>query len=637
MENVQLTQDDTRNETNPCIEEEDVEMASNNQLSTEIEFFLPEEIISQNEYKFVFLLLNYMFTKTINHDDTFNCFNKQLIKINQNLCKQLTIELTFENIENIITYLSKKGNNWITILEHIIFQIFVPLVSINTNVTLNFFVFDNQQKLRKKKYQTFFMKEMKDLLIKKDLLKNEILQLFVIYYEYIEYINKPDTPFQKEKLMYIEKSPFVYFFDRIFKAKNEMIRIALEGRQSKFFDDNSKLNSLNILEEFICSLFIINRIYSSPLNPRIRKMKNVKFSYDLTIALIQQQYCYSTLLPIGILDNIKILNLSQNHLDEVGFYELGRRLTLDKSIKEIDLSQMKMGKEENGGLIYFLKGIGNCKLRNIKYLNLTFNAFTSNCGPLLMKLLDAFPELESLILNKNTLQGACAFLFSKLNTLYRKNETKLERLVMVSCDLDISSIVELSQLVKSHKCGLKSLVLNYSDLGNWAGEKFLTNMSYNKSIEELLMYHCGIDQYHFKKIKNMIMCSGLNSLYLFRNRISDIDTMLKLLGLTLVENYPLHYVSQKEDGKEVKEEYVQCNFYNFDISENDQYIFSDKHLQFLIDYLLDNCGLRVLDILKIMKTSIKDGKIVPEGYSEELKNRLVEKLKDIQERTRVVC
>ena len=68
--------------------------------------------------------------------------------------------------------------------------------------------------------------------------------------------------------------------------------------------------------------------------------------------------------------NIKILNLSQNHLDEVGFYELGRRLTLDKSIEEIELSQMKMGKEENGGLKYFLKGIGNCKLTNIKYSKL---------------------------------------------------------------------------------------------------------------------------------------------------------------------------------------------------------------------------------------------------------------------------
>ena len=630
-------QEDTRNETNPCIED-DVEMASNNQVR--IEFFLPEEIISRDEYKFYYLLMYYMFTKTINHDDTFNAFNEQLSKINHNLDKQLTTELTINNIQNIISYLSKKGNNWITILEHIIFQIFVPLVSINTNLTLNFFVFDNQQKLRKKKYQTFFMKEMKELLIKNDLLKTEILQLFIIYYEYIEYMNKPDNkpdnPFQEEKLMFIEKSPFVFLFNRIFKAKNEMIKVALEGRQSKFFDDNSKLNSLNILEEFICSLFIINRIYSSPLNPRIKEMKNIKFSYDLTIALIQQQYCFSTLLPIGILDNIKILNLSQNHLDEVGFYELGRRLTLDKSIEEIELSQMKMGKEENGGLKYFLKGIGNCKLTNIKYLNLTYNAFTFNCGPLLMKLLDAFPNLETLILNKNTLQGACAFLFSKLNTLYRNNQTKLERLVMVSCDLDISSIVELSQLVKSHKCGLKSIVLNYSDLGNWAGEKFLHNMSYNKSIEELLMYHCGIDQYHLKKIKKMIICSGLNSLYLFRNRISDIDTMLKLLGLTLVENYPLHYVSQKENGKEVQDEYVQCNFYNFDISENDQYIFSDKHLQFLIDYLLDNCGLRVLDILKTMKTSIKNNQIIP-GYSEELIKQLVEKLKEIQERTRVVC
>ena len=98
----------------------------------------------------------------------------------------------------------------------------------------------------------------------------------------------------------------------------------------------------------------------------------------------------------------------------------------------------------------------------------------------------------------------------------------------------------------------------------------------------------------------------------------------------------MHYVSQKENGKEVQDEYVQCNFYNFDISENDQYIFSDKHLQFLIDYLLDNCGLRVLDILKTMKTSIKNNQIIP-GYSEELIKQLVEKLKEIQERTRVVC
>ena len=92
-------QEDTRNETNPCIED-DVEMASNNQVR--IEFFLPEEIISRDEYKFYYLLMYYMFTKTINHDDTFNAFNEQLSKINHNLDKQLTTELTINNIQNIV-------------------------------------------------------------------------------------------------------------------------------------------------------------------------------------------------------------------------------------------------------------------------------------------------------------------------------------------------------------------------------------------------------------------------------------------------------------------------------------------------------------------------------------------------------
>lgn len=544
----------------------------------------------------------------------------------------IDFEYTVNNFENIIKYTKRISKNyWNVILEKIILMILANKTEIESSLTLNLFVFDNQKNLREKKYQINVFKEMvSSLKEKKIVISPEVLDLLIKKPSEEENQNKQENLNKiNEKL---SECPLIYLIKELFNQKNENIRNNISSQENELLKKNQSLTNFEILEEYFCSAFILNRVMTSFLK---KKLTRIPFSYDLSLALIEEKYSLSMLIPIECDSGIKQITLTQNTLGDVGNFELGRLLFLNSSINEVDISQTKISTKN---LANFIKGIDSHfvnnedkVLKNITYFNLSSNYLDSTSGPLLAALLQKMPNLKTLILNRNKLGDASGCLFSELDKLYRLGKTELERLVMGNCNISPDSILKLAKLVKSHKCGLKSLVLNYSDFGNWEGEKFLKSMQYNKSLEELYLYCCELNGNNINNICNMINFSNINVIYFFRNKISNINNILKIIGLT---------EGDFSSSQNIHNYFDQSNLINMDVSHNEQLFLYNKHIKFLSDCLLKNCGLKIIDLLGIVKADFKNRESknpVPKFVT--IMNDFIDKIKEInknKERIRII-
>ena len=197
---------------------------------------------------------------------------------------------------------------------------------------------------------------------------------------------------------------------------------------------------------------------------------------------------------------------------------------------------------------------------------------------------------------------------------------------MGNCSITPDSILKLAKLVKSHKCNLKSLVLNYSDFGGWEGEKFLKAMQYNKSLNELYLYCCELNGNNINNIRNMINFSNLNVIYFYKNKISNIDNILKIIGTT---------VGDFSNSHEIKEDFIQSNLINMDVSHNEQLFLYNKHIKFLFDCLLKNCGLKILDLLGIIKTVIQENNML-KAKDVTIMDEFIKKINAYKERIRII-
>jgi hypothetical protein len=98
-------------------------------------------------------------------------------------------------------------------------------------------------------------------------------------------------------------------------------------------------------------------------------------------------------------------------------------------------------------------------------------------------------------------------------------------------NLEQNGINLLSKLTVSKKCSIETLCLNYNNLNNLAGKNFIKNLKYNKSIKELYLCNCDINNIFISNIKNIIISCELNSFSLYQNNISIFEKILKFYNL----------------------------------------------------------------------------------------------------------
>ena len=143
--------------------------------------------------------------------------------------------------------------------------------------------------------------------------------------------------------------------------------------------------------------------------------------------------------------------------------------------------------------------------------------------------------LKILTLSNNFLKSGLGFFFVTLKNLYRKNQSKLEELYLVNCDLDDISLYELGELLKSKFCKLKCLSLNENKIPS--NLNFFKSLKKNRSLEEIYFYGCDINGEKTDEIERIISNTNLESLYLYFNKIHDFNQYIRIVyRTTLVKN-----------------------------------------------------------------------------------------------------
>ena len=295
--------------------------------------------------------------------------------------------------------------------------------------------------------------------------------------------------------------------------------------------DQPLIRSLAIL----ISAYIYYQNRKSPLMKYSEAKDDLEISpfvFDISEAGINDLYTDTILAPLRIEPRITDIELNKNKFKDYGIFELYKLLMFNKSIKIISLSScVTKTLSLNPFNDYFIP-FDNF---NVEELNLSANYFKSDVGTNLSKLITHLKGLKILTLSNNFLKSGLGFFFVTLKNLYRKNQSKLEELYLVNCDLDDISLYELGELLKSKFCKLKCLSLNENKIPS--NLNFFKSLKKNRSLEEIYFYGCDINGEKTDEIERIISNTNLESLYLYFNKIHDFNQYIRIVyRTTLVKN-----------------------------------------------------------------------------------------------------
>ena len=545
---------------------------------------IPEKIINKNDYKFLlFILIKTLFKnfpeKKIKHD---------LINNNYKIPKEINYNFSLKNYNNIVNFIKNKTseNIFFYVLEHLLLVAFSLISNLPEEYTLTIFIFDDFNKLSKENNYYDLRK-----ILKYYYLNDSIINCFENEKKNLENIKKNTNLI---KNIFKEIEPLIYFLNLINNKKIEQIeKIYNEMKQIKNLNENNNnnnnndylnsinklknLNEINLIKFFIFKIFITYSLKNS-ISMNLNQ-KKCPFEYDLLEANIKQLNSINVLTPIMIENRIKTLLFNSNNFGEIGFFELGKMLILNSNIENIFLGQNNI----NFFLLFFLfKSIGMNKIKNIKFLDLTKNKLDEFCEDELIKIIDFFPNLNTLILNKNELKNSLTKFFCKMNVEYKLKKCKIKTLLLISTELSIKSILFLAELIKNKNCLLEILNLNNNNLNNFAGEIFLKNVQNNKNLIELYLYNCNLSDKNFETLSNIIKYSNVNWLYLYKNKINNYENILKLIS-----NTNLIGIDKKNSENSI--------FNNLDVSQNYPNFLNEDDKEILAE-LIKKTSLDMLDI-----------------------------------------
>ena len=646
--------------------------------------WLRDEIINQKEYIIYYQLLSKIFLPLKEITQIDNIYKVSLQELENFVINKLNY--TFENFEELYSkeFFEKLYNHIENItkefcpyvIEHLLISIFTQYIEIDMAHSLNYYIYDNQVKIRKLKYisnikQVFiensYITNQSNINEKNDSVFNK--KLFDLLDSSLHYIDPNDKSkkeyqfnddcknnlyqeqfYKDDALLYliymIQKKKFNNFMTFI-----EILKIPKSNNKIKEYFDiiNEKFLKYPgyILEEFIVQLFVSNRMLTNP--KRYLCVNYPDKTYDITLALIDNKYSLSTLSPISSNPYIDSLILNKNIIGELGMFEVGYQIILNENIKELEFNQMKFNQYS---LISFCLGTGLNLFSNIESLSLANNSIEKDCNYFLALLIKKLPNLKSLNLIKNRLGSSAAFLFNQIIQNYKENKTSLEKIYLNQTELDPNSLYQLGVLLSMPNCNIKLLSLCQNDLDNWGGKKLLKEISYNSTIEEIYLNRCNINNSHLKYIKNIIITSGINWIYLHHNLLNNFQILLRILYFTVVRGFNYHVFKEKENMEILLKNNIDLNSFNInnecydniqynstsvtsqiDISDNTPFAISDEELNLMVD-IFQNTSLSMVDFLGNLKRRKENdnSKIKQiENINGDTKEKILEKMEIITE------
>ena len=315
-------------------------------------------------------------------------------------------------------------------------------------------------------------------------------------------------------------------------------------------------------------------------------LEKLPFLFELSEAGINDIYINTILSPIRIEPRVRDIELNNNRINIYGMFELHKLLLFNKSINKIYIkscgTKSKSLNTFNDNYIVFNN-------YNVQKLDITSNYLKSDADTNLSKLIIHLKGLKVLILSQNILKSGLGYFFVTLKNLYRKNQSKLEELYLLNCELDDISFYELVELLKSKYCKLKCLCLNENKIPS--DVNFFKALKKNRSLEEIYFYGCQLNSEKTDEIERLINITNLQSLYLYTNQIHDFNQYIRIIyRTTLIKN-------------ENEKNNIFINnpgLFNLNMSNSDCYNQNSEKLKLMLEGI-EKTNLTILDLSSVLK------------------------------------
>jgi len=439
-----------------------------------------------------------------------------------------------------------------------------------------------------------------------------------------------------------------YEFKQSISLDKDIFSNSLSKFISNFFGEN-RIDStpLKIVQHFFISVYIYYQNkhsklikYTEPNEDNQYYKKNeeededndenyvtkdpIPFEYDLKGAYIEGRFSNILFAPIRIEPRVSRVNISQNNLRDFGFFEIAKTLLFNNNLSYIDLNVSLL---KSYYLEYLNYGLGIFDNYSLEELNLSYNYIREDCDDYLARMLSHLKGIKTIILNTNDLKKGASSFFIMLKRLYREGKINLENLYLNKCTLDDASFYELGELLKCKYCKLKKLCLSQNN--KLSNINFLKKLKKNRSLVELNFSKSNIFNHDLDDINKMISNTPIRNLYLFKNRITDLNNVIKTIFRTKL----MKEKSEDDENVMINDDSLLMNL---DLSNSDIWI-KNKNQLILIKKIIKETSLSCLDISHIIYGPSPDKKLVTssnESYRNYVDNNLKKSLEDYEEKYR---
>ena len=566
-DNSQIKNKNTLNDMKTLKEEEENKNNLNNSLIKEIN----SDFSIENYKKIKNLLYELTINKNYFPDLLEFCLINALILV-FNSGKEHTINIylydNFNKIKRGKTFENLEKNSFISqILKEPIQSYLKEVVEFNFNEVNGELTNDKKEVIKKKQYMNLFENLGNSL---KNILKN-------FYNNFEEKIEELLKNVEKENSITSLISPLIYLGTIIKFKKFQLIYDKENDNLRKFILSQLKILYSYPKSSFNYLFYILFAVYKITNSKQI-EIEKIPFKYDISQAFLEYDSSFVMASVIKYDKRIKHIIFNQNKFGEIGLYELGKNLLFNQNIQIVNIGQMNLTTSQ---LEFFNIGLnGFCSAVELNYNNNI--KIDESSGKAISESIVKFPNLITLNLNKCKLGYGTKYI---LSTILEKKNT-IKHLFLSKTLMDQTSIKILNKIIEKKNCSIEILCVSNCNFNNHFGRNFLKSMCKNVSIQELYMYNCKLNDSNYNEIRNLIISGNLNVLSLYKNDISNFETLLKLIGLTKVK---------KKNYK------IESQLMNLDLSVNPikKQSICPKYLDVLND-ICDKSTLKILDISQII-------------------------------------
>ena len=542
---------------------------------------------------------------SLKHNDIANWYIKEKFRDNEDIESLITMDITHDNKKDSLK--EKRA----PVIETSSFMEEEPLTGENDSIFYNLLL-----EINKNKYQPFYLDE------------NNTKAKWYIHRGVFNSQTKLSKLY-KFIIKNLENKKSVTLDRDI--ASNSIPKII-----SDIFDEHSLGHaSLKIVLSFFISVYIYYQNkhsqfikYSEPSeyiegnedeDDKYISKDPIPFELDLKGAYIEGRYSNIIFSPIRIEPRILRLNISQNNFRENGFTDMSKVLLFNNNLSYIDYNVSLL---KSYYLDYLNYTLGIFDNYSVKEINFSYNYIREDCNDYLARLLSHLKGLKTLNLSSNDLKKGLSSFFIMLKRLYRESKINLENLYLNKCTLDDASFYELGELLKSKYCKLKRLYLSQNN--KVSNINFLKKLKKNRSLIELNFSKSNIGAHDLADIKKIISNTSIKHLYLYKNKITDFNELIRTLFRTRL-------IKEEFENEDNVMNNDDALLLNLDLSNSDIWL-KNKNQVILVNKIIKETNLSCLDISHILYGPSPDKKQMT-ASNESYRNFIDNNIKPSLEKT----